>query len=52
MTTDVKTQQRKPYHAPVLHVYGGITTLTKSIDKQGNFDAKGIGGGGGNNRTK
>ena len=52
MTTDVKTQQRKPYRAPVLHVYGGIETLTKSVDKNGNFDARGANGQGGNNRTR
>jgi hypothetical protein len=42
MTTDgktqVNTQQRKPYHAPVLHVYGGIEALTKSVSGTSGFD--------------
>jgi len=36
--TQVKTPQRKPYHAPVLHVYGGIEALTKSAGSSPNAD--------------
>jgi hypothetical protein len=39
---------KKPYATPVLHVYGSIAALTKSIDKLGNSDN---GTGRGKNRT-
>jgi hypothetical protein len=29
---------KKPYTSPVLHVYGSIAALTKSVDKSGMTD--------------
>lgn len=29
---------KKPYSPPVLHVYGSIAALTKSVDKSGMVD--------------
>jgi len=45
MNSDGKKQVKKPYHPPVIEVYGDIATITKTVGKNGNTD-----GGSGNKR--
>jgi hypothetical protein len=43
MTSDTKNLEKKPYHPPVIEVYGNVAAITKTVGKSGNKD-----GGGGN----
>lgn len=38
MTSDDKSQQKKPYHSPVIEVYGDIRTITNAVGKTGAAD--------------
>lgn len=43
MDIKVEAPQRKPYHTPVLQVYGGIHALTKSAGMVNNDDGMATG---------
>lgn len=41
MTTDGDNQQKKPYHSPVIEVYGDIAAITKTVGNIGKNDMSG-----------
>ena len=48
MTSDDQQQQKKPYHSPVIEVYGDLSTITKNI---GNLGSVADGGHGSTKKT-
>ena len=38
MTSDDKNQPKKPYHSPVIEVYGDIRTVTNAVGNAGATD--------------